>query len=367
MINNHTTTLEIDLAAVHFNLNYFKSKLQKTTDIMVVVKAFGYGSDAVKIAKSIEQNVSSFAVAYTIEGVALRNAGIKSPILVLHPQAENLESLIENELEPNIYNKHILSRFLSIAKRKSLSNYPIHLKFNTGLNRLGFSIEDLSFLHEQLESNHTTSIKSLFSHLAASEDNNETEFTKNQIEEFTNISNQFKLKFGFLPTLHLCNTSGTINFPEAHFDMIRLGIGIYGFANDPDETNNLKNVISLKTVITQIHEIKLGESVGYNRSFSASNDMRTATIAIGHADGLSRKLGNGNGFVTINNQKAAIIGNVCMDMTMVDVTHINCQPGDTVTIFDNQEALEFLAKQAETISYELLTAISQRVKRVVLS
>ena len=365
--NNHVTTLEIDLKAVEFNLNYFKSKLKDTTDIMVVVKAFGYGSDAIEIAKSIEQHVSYFAVAYAMEGIALRNAGIKTSILVLHPQADNLESLIVNDLEPSLYNRHVFSSFLKLTRENKLKNYPIHLKFNTGLNRLGFSINDLPYLHKELELNQTIFIQSLFSHLAASEDKNEIEFTKNQIEKFNNITTQFKLIFGFVPTRHLCNTSGIINYPEAHFDLVRLGIGVYGFANDVSETNNLKNVISLKTVITQIHEIEPGESVGYNRSFSASNKMKTATVAIGHADGLSRRLGNGKVCVKINNQRAPIVGNICMDMMMVDVTNINCKPGDDVIIFDNQQSVEFLAKQSDTISYELLTAISQRVRRVVIS
>ena len=222
-------------------------------------------------------------------------------------------------------------------------------------------------MHENLEDNQTIFVRSIFSHFAASEDKNEIEFTNNQIDKFNKITTQFKLKFGFLPTRHLCNTSGIINYPNAHFDLVRLGIGVYGFANDISETNNLRNVISLKTVITQIHDIESGESVGYNRSFSASNSMKTATVAIGHADGLSRRLGNGKATVKINNQKASIVGNVCMDMMMVDVTNINCKPGDDVIIFDNQQSVEFLAKQSNTISYELLTAISQRVRRVIIS
>jgi alanine racemase len=366
-MNNHVTVLEIDGNALLHNLAYFKKKIEPTTRILAVVKAFGYGSDAIEIAKSIEQHVSSFAVAYTMEGISLRNAGIKTSILVLHPQADNLESLVANDLEPSLYNRTILSSFLELTRKNKLKNYPIHLKFNTGLNRLGFSINDLPYLYEELERNQTIFVQSLFSHLAASEDKNEIEFTKNQIEKFNNIRTQFKLIFGFLPTCHLCNTSGIINYPEAHFDLVRLGIGVYGFANDVSETNNLKNVISLKTVITQIHEIESGESVGYNRSFSASNKMKTATVAIGHADGLSRRLGNGKVCVKINNQRAPIVGNVCMDMMMVDVTNINCKPGDDVIIFDNQQSVEFLAKQSDTISYELLTAISQRVRRVIIS
>lgn len=367
MKNSHITTLEINLKAVNFNLNYFKSKLENSSKLMIVVKAFGYGSDAIEIAKSIENKISYFAVAYTLEGVALRDAGISIPILVLHPQEENLELLIENKLEPNLYNKYIFTSFLKLAKKQGLQKYPIHLKFNTGLNRLGFSKDDIPFIHENTNNSTSVKIVSVFSHLAASEDKNETEFTQSQINKFNNITALFKSTFGFLPDRHLCNTSGIINYPEAHFEMVRLGIGLYGFANNSIETSNLKNVVSLKTVITQIHTIEKGQSVGYNRAFYATKKIKTATIAIGHADGVSRRLGNGKAFVKINNQQAPIVGNVCMDMMMVDVTDINCTPGDEVVIFESQEDVEFLAKQSDTISYEVLTAISQRVRRVFIS
>lgn len=366
-MNNHVTILEIDLKAVHFNLNYFKSNLKENTKILVVVKAFGYGSDAIEIAKSIQNKVDYLAVAYTKEGVALRKAGIETPILVLHPQKANLEELIQYQLEPNLYNAFILNAFLKISKLKKLKDYPIHLKFNTGLNRLGFNENEIDFLYAKLSKNNTVSIRSLFSHLAASEDVNEREFSLQQISKFNKITSEFKMKFGFLPILHMTNTSGILNFPEAHFNMVRLGIGLYGFANDENITSKLKNVISLKSVITQIHKIKKGETVGYNRAYKASSNQKTATIAIGHADGLHRSLGNGKGTVKINNKFAPIIGNVCMDMIMVDVTTIDCKEGDEVVIFDNQQMIESLAKQSNTISYEILTAISQRVQRILIS
>ncbi len=367
MKNNHVTTLQIDLNAVGFNLDYFKSKLKKNTKTLVVVKSFGYGSDAIEIAKSIQDRVNYFAVAYTHEGIALKKTGINTPIIVLHPQINNLEELILNKLEPNLYNNVILLAFLELTKKNNLQEYPIHLKFNTGLNRLGFSENEIDFLHTKLSKNKTVSIKSIFSHLAASEDNNERKFSLNQIETFNNIVSDFKTKFGFLPICHMTNTSGIINYPEAHFDMVRLGIGLYGFGNDSNETSKLKNVTTLITIISQIHNIKLGESVGYNRAFFASQTMKTATIAIGHADGIPRSLGNGKGYVTINKQKAPILGNVCMDMIMVDITNIDCKVGDEVIVFDNQQMVEFIAKQSNTISYEILTAISQRVRRIVIS
>jgi len=366
MKNNHVTTLQIDLNAVRFNLDYFKSTLKDNTKILVVVKAFGYGSDAIEIAKCIQNKVAYFAVAYTQEGINLRAAGINAPILVLHPQEPNLSDLIENKLEPNIYNVSILKSFLKISSDKNLNQYPIHLKFNTGLNRLGFNESDLNLLFTELNDNNKISIISLFSHLAASEDYNEREFSLQQIKKFNKITSAFKLKFGFLPLLHMANTSGIINYPEAHFDMVRLGIGLYGFGNDDNETAKLKNVVSLTSVITQLHQIKKGESVGYNRAFSASKKMKTATVAIGHADGIQRALGNRNGAVKINNQIAPIIGNVCMDMLMVDVSDIDCKAGDSVMIFDSQKSLKNLAVKANSITYEILTAISQRIQRVII-
>ncbi len=367
MKNNYVTSLKIDLNAVVFNLNYFKSKLQKKTKILSVVKAFGYGSDAVIIAKYIQNKVDYFAVAYTDEGITLRNAGIKTPIIVLHPQTANLEQLIQHQLEPNIYSFKILEAFLSRVKESNLDEYPIHLKFNTGLNRLGFLEEDISNIAAKLVGNSTVKIISIFSHLAASEDINEKDFSLQQISSFEKISVDFKRYFGFKPTLHMCNTSGIINYPQAHFDMVRLGIGLYGFANDKNETSKLKNVVSLYSCISQINSIKKGESIGYNRGQITENLMRIATIPIGHADGISRRLGNGKGFVMINNQKAMIVGNVCMDMMMVDITRIDCDEGNEVIIFDNQQTVEEFASKLNTISYELLTAISQRVNRMVNS
>ncbi len=366
MKNNHVTTLEVNLNALKFNLNHFKSKLRQSTEVIAVVKAFAYGSDSIEVAKTIQNDVSYFAVAYTDEGIALRSAGIHTPILVLHPQFTNLETLIEHCLEPNLYNIRILTAFLSIAKEKNLTSYPIHLKFNTGLNRLGFSETDMNAIISTLKDNKVVSVTSIFSHLVASEDEKERDFTLNQIAQFERISSSFMHHFKFMPKRHMSNTSGVINYPQAHFDMVRLGIGLYGFGNDEHETALLQNVVSLKSVISQIHLIKKGESIGYNRAFIAAKSIKTATIPIGHADGISRKLGNGIGYVSIQNKKAPIIGNVCMDMIMVDITGINCQEGDEVIIFDDQKTVEKLANSSHTISYELITAISQRVKRVMV-
>ncbi len=360
------TVLEIDLNALKHNFEYLKSKLHNNTKILAVVKAFGYGTDACEIASYLENlNVDYFVVAYTKEGVALRDAGIKTPILVLHPQPVNFETLIEKCLEPSLYNVRVLTRFLAIAKKKKQDSYPIHLKFNTGLNRLGFWKNDIDTIIKKLIDTPQVKVTSIFSHLAASEDINEKEFTLKQIQSFKRIAKEFKRKIGYTIMLHQLNTSGILNYPEAQLDMVRVGIGLYGFGNNDADTKMLQNVASLKSIISQIHHIEKGESVGYNKAFIANHPTRTATIPIGHADGVHRAFGNGKGFVTIKGKKAPIVGNVCMDMMMVNITDINCNEGDEVILFDNQKTVNELAKNINSISYEILTAISQRVKRIV--
>ncbi|MGB1308745.1 MAG: alanine racemase [Oceanihabitans sp.] len=361
------TLLEINLNALAHNLQYLKSKLQKNTQFLAVVKAFAYGSDAIQIAKHLQTlEVDGFAVAYTNEGVALRDAGITKPILVLHPQESNLEIIIARCLEPNLYNFKILNAFIETAKAKQQKEYPIHIKFNTGLNRLGFKAENVTAVCQLINQNTSVKVASIFSHLAASEAKSEKEFTNKQIEDFKNTSEAFCANIGYSPTLHICNTSGILNYPEAHFNMVRSGIGLYGFANSITENKNLKPIATLKSVISQIHTLQAGESLGYNRAFIAKKETKTATIPIGHADGISRIYGNGVGYVTINGERATIIGNVCMDMIMVDVSTVNCKEGDTVIIFNATNTAEHLAETANTISYELITAISQRVKRVFI-
>jgi len=365
-MNNHVTVLEIDGDALLHNLNYFKNKLQPETKILAVIKAFGYGSDAVQIAKLLEKKVDYFAVAYANEGIALRKVGVKTPIMVLHPHIQNIESIIKYRLEPCLYNFRIFDAFLKLADETPLMNYPIHLKFNTGLNRLGFWHTDIPTLITNLKESTHVKATSIFSHLAASEDLEEQDFTVNQINNFAYIAQQFYKHLGYEPMLHILNTSGVINYPKAQFDMVRIGIGLYGFGNDDKETAQLKNTHNLKSIISQIHIIKPGETVGYNRAFIAKRPSKTATIPIGHADGLSRRLGNKKGYVLINNKKAPIIGNVCMDMIMVDVTKINCLEGDEVIIFNNQEMIQHIADVSETIPYETLTAISQRVNKTLM-
>lgn len=360
----HETTLEIDLKALKHNVGYIKSKLSKDTKFLAVIKAFAYGSDALEIAKYLENlNVDYFAVAYTNEGVALRDAGIETPILVLHPQPENFKTIIERCLEPNIYSQRVLKSFIAVAENLKQNNYPIHIKYNSGLNRLGFNVNDIEAINKTLKQTAAIKVKSLFSHLAASEDLNEREFTLNQIHNFKTFANTLTKALNYKVLLHQSNTSGILNYPEAHFSMVRCGIGLYGFANDNAYNKNLIPIATLKTIISQIHTLNVGESLGYNRAFKASKITKTATLPIGHADGIGRQYGNGKGFVYVNEQKAYIVGNVCMDMIMVDVTDIDCKEGDEVIIFGPKHKINSLTKTVDTIPYELLTAVSQRIKR----
>ena len=363
------TTLQIDLSALEHNYRYLKSKINPKTKFMAVVKAFAYGSDMVTIAKKLEAlQVDYFAVAYVKEGVLLRDAGIKTPILVLHPQPVNFEELIDRCLEPSLYSPNILKRFLDVAQKKKQKEYPVHIKFNTGLNRLGFWENDVDFISKQLEGRQELKIVSIFSHLAASEDTNEKDFTQNQIATFGKIAKEFNEKVGYTPMKkHILNTSGILNYAEAQFEMVRSGIGLYGYGNDKTIDSQLKPVATLKTIISQIHKIEPNETVGYNRAYTSKEHRLTATLPLGHADGIGRQYGNGNSYVLVQGRKAPIIGNVCMDMIMIDITGIDCKEGDEVLIFGGDSSAEIFASGANTISYEILTAISQRVKREVVS
>lgn len=358
------TILEIDLRALEHNYRYLRSKIKPETKFLGVVKAFAYGSDSIAIAKKLEALGADYlAVAYTSEGVALRNASIKLPILVLHPQEVSFATMIEKCLEPSLYSRAILSSFLKVANDLGQKDYPVHLKFNTGLNRLGFGEKDIAFILSALEGVGQIKINSLFSHLAASEDLNEKDFTISQIGQFEKISSAVISGLNNIPRRHMLNTSGIINYPEAQYDMVRSGIGLYGYGNEAAEDEKLIPVATLKTTISQIHKIEPNVSVGYNRAFVSDTSMVTATLPLGHADGIGRQYGNRKGHVTVNGALAPIIGNVCMDMIMIDVTGIDCMEGDEVIIFGKEHSAEVLASSAKTISYELLTGISQRVKR----
>ncbi|WP_027076452.1 alanine racemase [Maribacter antarcticus] len=368
MAKARETVLELDLKALAHNYHYLRAKLQPETKFLSVVKAFAYGSDTQVIAKKLEElGTDYFAVAYTNEGVALRDAGITKPILVLHPQEVSFDSIIERCLEPSIYSKNILNEFLKTAKKHRQNNYPVHLKFNTGLNRLGFRKEDVAHIAAILHANNEIKAISVFSHLAASEDHSEKEFTQDQISLFHTIAEQLDILLQYRPFRHVLNTSGILNYSDAQYDMVRSGIALYGYGNEAKIDRELKPVARLKTIISQIHQLKPNESVGYNRSFAASGPKVTATLPLGHADGIGRHYGNGKTFVSVHGKKAPIIGNVCMDMIMIDITDIECNEGDEVIIFGSELSAQEFAETANTISYELLTGISQRVKRHIIS
>ncbi len=368
MENKHVTELEINLNAIKHNFLYLKGLTKQNTKVLAVVKAFAYGLEATKIATTLQnEKVDYFGVAYANEGISLRTNGIKTPILVLHAQPNNYKLITQHNLEPNLYSLHHLKMFVKFAADHKLKQYPVHLKFNSGLNRLGFDANETSEVIAILKNNTNVKVTSVFSHIAASEDLNEKEFTQQQITCFSKIVQQLKAELCTNFIVHMSNTSATLNFPNAHFDMVRLGIGLYGFGNDVAQTKQLKNVATLKSTISQIREISKGESVSYNRAFIASKKEKIAIIPIGHADGFSRPLGCGASYVTINNQKAYTVGNVCMDMILVNVTDINCKEGNPVIIFDTQNKVEELANTCHTISYEILTAISQRIKRTFIN
>ena len=368
MLKATETVLEINLNALEHNYNFLRKKLQPTTKFMGVVKAFAYGSDAAVVAKKLESlGANYFAVAYTSEGIALREAGIQLPILVLHPLAANFDSLMQYQLEPSLYSKKILLDFIAAASKANQDHYPIHFKFNTGLNRLGFTKDDVAFIGETVNSTNAVMVASLFSHLAASEDLEEQNFTLGQIQNYISITQALEPLLGYTPLRHILNTSGIINYSEKYqFDMVRSGIGLYGFGNDAAIDPQLQPIATLKTVISQINTITAGESVGYNRAFVAAETTKTATLPIGHADGIGRQYGNRNASVLINGKKAPIIGNVCMDMIMVDVSNIDCNEGDEVIVFGKGQSAEAFAATTGTISYELLCSISQRIKRVYI-
>lgn len=361
----HETVLEINLNSISYNLNYYKSKLDNNVKLMVMVKAFGYGNGGLEIAKLLEHHkVDYLGVAFADEGISLKNGGIKLPIMVLNPESTSFPSIIQYNLEPEIYSIKGLKAFLKIAREKSLKDFPIHIKLDTGMHRLGFEENTLDELIQTLKGNSTVKVKSVLSHLATSDEVKHFDFVYSQINLFERLSSKLISDLNINPIRHILNTSGISNFPSAQYNMVRLGIGLYGVSNDPAEQKYLENVGTLKSIISQVRTIPAGDSVGYGRRFMAEKETKIATIPIGYADGISRLWGNLVGYVIIKNQKAPIVGNVCMDMLMVDVSHIDCKEGDSVIIFGESPTVIEMASALKTIPYEIMTSISQRVKRV---
>ncbi len=364
---SHETVMEINLNALVHNVNYYKSKLNSNVKIMGMVKAFSYGSGSFEIANILQfHNVDYLAVAYVDEGVELRKASITLPIMVMHPEPHSYDALIRHHLEPEISSFAMLD-LLEDALLESDETTPIaiHLKMDTGMHRLGFDLSDVKMLIGRLQGlQDILFVKSVFSHLAASEDASEDVFTKSQINRLLEMHQLIQQQFHYPIMKHILNTSGISRFPNAQFDMVRLGIGMYGISGVKSDVNNLQNVCSLKSKISQIKTIEKGDTVGYNRKWTAPQDAPLGIIPIGYADGLHRGCGNGMVKVLINGKLAPIVGVVCMDMCMIDLTGIDAKIGDDVLIFGDDYSVEIMSKALNTIPYEVLTGISRRVKRV---
>ena len=360
----HKTVLEVDLSAIAHNLKVYGKYLNPDTQLIAMVKASAYGSGAVEVAKILEfYKVDYLAVAYADEGVELRKAGIQLPIIVLNPEAASFEALIRYQLEPEIYSLDLLQRL--VAYLPTNASFPIHLKLDTGMHRLGFEKEQLTALLTILKQNPALVIKTIFSHLAASDMKEHDNFTQSQVALFMEMYEQICENLAYRPKRHILNSSGILRFSQYQFEMVRLGIGLYGIDGSEVVQQQLQVVNTLKATISQIKAVKNTDTVGYNRSGKIKQAKKIATINIGYADGLARKTGNGKYAVSVQGKQAPIIGNVCMDMCMIDVTHIpNAQIGDEVIIFGNSPSVVDLANCLETIPYEVFTSVSNRVKRI---
>ena len=363
-IGNHDTVLEVSLTALKHNLNYYRSLLQPQTKMIAMVKANCYGSGTYQLANTLENNsVDYLCVAFAEEGIALRRRNIKLPIIVMNYDLRNYKQLANYRLEPVLFSTERTEKFIEILRSKSIKHYPVHIKLDTGMHRSGFMPEELDDFCVLVNQNKDVlDLKSVFTHFVAADDETEDSFSVLQTERFTTMADIVCAKTGLNPLRHICNSVGIERLRQYQFDMVRLGIGLYGVAYQA--TDKLMGISKWKTNIVQIKNIAKTETVGYNRRGKISVDSRIALIPVGYADGLNRKFGNGNLFVEINSKRAPIIGNICMDMCMVNITGIDCKVGDEVVIFSTNKKLIEMANSIGTIPYEILTGINQRVKRV---
>ena len=363
----HGTILEINLDAISHNLNVFRSYLRPDTRIMVMVKAFAYGSGSIEIANLLQfHRVDYLGVAYTDEAISLRKNGISLPIMIMNPSIDSIDKVFEFRLEPEVYNFRILQEFARVSRVRNQS-LNVHIKLDTGMHRLGFSEENLEVLIDTLRQNPLLKIKSIFSHLAAADEPGHDPFTKNQGEKYLAMADRIERELKIKSIRHLANSAAILRFDDLQLDMVRLGIGLYGFDNTGTLTDSLWPVGTLRTNISQIIDIKKGETIGYGRKGMASKDMKIATIAIGYADGFNRAFSNGKAAVMLKGRKASVVGNVCMDMTMIDITGIDAEEGEEVIVFGPENDIAELANSIGTIPYEILTNVSQRVKRIYIS
>ncbi|MFN3917225.1 MAG: bifunctional UDP-N-acetylmuramoyl-tripeptide:D-alanyl-D-alanine ligase/alanine racemase [Flavobacteriales bacterium] len=362
----HKTVLEINLSALNNNVNQFKSILKPNTKLMCMVKAMGYGAGGIEVAAALQQQgIDYLGVAYTDEGVSLRKEGITTPIMVMNPEQNSFETLIKNELESEIYSLQQLDQFIRACIDAEITGFPVHIKLETGMYRLGFTQEQLPQLTQMLLAQPEVRVASIFSHLAGSDNPELDDFTKLQFKRFQQMVSYIEQELGYRTIKHLGNTAAIARFPEMQQDMVRLGIGMYGIKNTG--AKDLQEVCTFRSVISQIKTVPAGETVGYNRMGKSSKEMKIGIVPVGYADGLRRSLGNGKGKLWINGIFAPIVGNVCMDMCMVDLTKVNAREGDIVEIFGKSQPIEDFAKLIDTIPYEVLTSVSGRVKRIYLT
>lgn len=360
-LRSHGTVLEINLNAISNNLMLYRSLIPKNVKLMAMVKAFSYGSGSFEVANLLQfSKVDYLTVAFADEGVELRTAGIALPIMVLSPDRDTFQSLIQHNLEPEVYSMDFLDEFLEFLKEQNISDFKIHLKLDTGMHRLGFFPSEIPAVLEKLNGQNQVKVQSFFTHLVASGDPGQDPFTESQISTYLAAAKQLESGLGYTFIKHVANTSAIVRWPKAHLDMVRLGIGLYGVDMDKN-LPTLEQVSCLKTTVTQIKNLPAGETVGYDRKGILSRDSKIATVKIGYADGYSRRFGNSVGKMQINGFLAPTVGNICMDMCMLDVTGQNVQVGDEVLVFPS---IVQAASDIGTIPYELLVNISSRVKRV---
>ena len=359
----HETILEVNLSAMVDNVRYFRSLLKPNTLLTCMVKAFAYGAGSVEVSKALQTSglVDYLAVAVADEGVELRKAGITLPIIIMDPEVAALDVILENNLQPNIYSMAVLEDIISAAESKGLEGISVHIKIDSGMHRLGFYMEDIPALITRLQGQKAVRVASVFSHLAGSDEAQFDAFTHEQAQYFEDCASSLIASLPYQPLLHICNTAGIERFPEYHFDMCRLGIGLYGLSFD---NATLRNVCTLKTTILSIKTVPAGGTIGYGRHTTLTEARQIAVIPIGYADGFDRRFSNYGGEVLVRGKRCPVVGNVCMDQAMVDVTDTDAQVGDFAIVFGDQLPLQELADKLGTIPYEVLTSISRRVQRL---
>ena len=359
----HETVLKVNLSALVNNVRYFRSLLKPETKLTCMVKAFAYGAGSVEVSKALQDSglVDYLAVAVADEGVELRRAGITLPIIIMDPEVAAMDLILENNLEPNVYSHQSLKTVIAACEAKGLEHYPIHVKIDSGMHRLGFYKEDIPWLLDRLTHQKAVSVRSVFSHLAGSDEAQFDDFTRAQIRYFDDCAEALKTGLDYPIIKHICNSAGIERFSEYQFDMCRLGIGLYGFSFAGAK---LHNVCSLETTILSVKTVRKGETIGYGRHTKLDEDRVIAVIPIGYADGFDRRFSNYGGEVYVRGKRCPVVGNVCMDQAMIDVTGADARPGDIVEVFGEHMPLEELAQKLNTITYEILTSVSRRVKRI---